>query len=129
LWDLFWFVVGPQHEVKLFVFAESWAKSKERPLLGCFLAGLVLQRNKTLKEIGFKAAQQCTALLANNFHTYAKHLDGSELAEGRKKNRTVDPATWHSVTQDCFRDPQQTLEKSLTQHGLSQIVSVYLKAS
>lgn len=95
----------------------SW--KQERPLLGCFLAGLVIQRNKTLRDIGFSIAFQCSQLMVTHLSVYSKPVEGFEIAKGRRAKSRIDASIWHSVIKCCLDDSAKTLEESMRDHQLN----------
>lgn len=89
----------------------------------------MIQRNKNLREIGFRVAFQCCTQLVQHLKDVSKSVDGSELARGRRKGAKIDPAIWHSIFDQCLSDPQKSLDQTMTDHDIVASATLGLNVS
>lgn len=91
---------------------------QERPLLGVFIAALVVQKAKKLKELGYFVAFQCATLMVKNFHLYTTAPTAEALAQDHTANKRIEFTTWHLANDRFLRGEAQTPETALSDMNL-----------
>ena len=101
--------------------AQHWTHigAQERAPAGAFIAALVSQRGKNLKEMGFRLAFQCSTLLVAHTNIYAKNKSAAEINASRKTKARIGPSSWFAINDAYLKGKFPSIEKAMEDSGIS----------